>query len=649
MSSSAGDKSLASLARLGNDIARSSTLMPGAPQPVPTFEAPSLPSCHEFSEVVERCSPCASTVGKVEASGNSHPGSDSEPDCEPIPENVTETTQLLPNMTLTASDRKSMWKLKHAPLLGVTWLAILRQQYGARLLLLLFASQHVLKGIVQQFQAASVMWIFRDYHVSGPRMQVYLSIANSSWALKPIIGMVSDLVPIRGLNKAPYVIITSFIGVACTALIGFSTKDSMSVLCLVFCLFGMSLQAATCDLLTEAKYSEALAVKPTFGPDLLTYIWGGISVGNIIAISMVGTLIITMGARSVFLACIIPASAILYPTLMNYFEEHQVTAEEKQRVRDHFWKQKEVLFLGLLMCTCTCVLTFTGALAESHFTTFLAAIAVLAILLPSFHLVLRPEIAKVNTFFVLQAALGIGIQGATFYFYTDKPAQFPEGPHFSVWFFTTTLGLVSAIMSLVGLVTYNRYMKEWTYRSMLLFCNTVVTLLSLLDVLMYTRLNIWLGIPDVMFVLGSSVSTIVIRQWQWMPGMVVLSQLCPAGMEATMFALLAGCANIGSTIADYVGAYVLEVLHVHPTGAVGEGAQFQNLWKCSCIATMLPALTIVLIPHLIPQAKQTDRLILDNPTSATAGSPLSNWLEKRRLAAERAQPDLNTRLADSRL
>lgn len=116
-----------------------------------------------------------------------------------------------------------------------------------------------------------------------------------------------------------------------------------------------------------------------------------------------------------------------------------------------------------------------------------------------------------------------------------------------------------------------------------------------------------------------------------------------------MFALLAGCANIGSTIADYVGAYVLEVLHVHPTGAVGEGVQFQNLWKCSCIATMLPSLTILLIPHLIPQAKQTDRLILDNPTSATAGSPLSNWLEKRRLAAEGTQPDVNTRLADARL
>lgn len=475
-------------------------------------------------------------------------------------------------------------------------------------------------------------------------MQVYMSISCSAWALKPIIGIVSDLMPIRGLHKAPYVIITSLIGVSCCAAIGFSTTDSQSVLTVVFCLFGMSLQASTCDLLSEAKYSEHLAAKPTFGPDLLTYVWGGISFGNIMAISVVGTLIQSMGPRSVFLACLFPASAIVYPTLMNYFEEKVVTAQERERMIQHFAKQKEVLGLGVLMCVCTLVLTFMGATSQSHFHTFLAAMIVLAVLMPAFHMVLRPEIARVNTFFVLQAALGITINGATFYFYTDKPEQFPEGPHFSAWFFTTTLGLVAASMSFIGLATYNKYMKNWTYRSLLLFCNTVVTLLSLLDVVMYTRLNLWLGIPDTVFVLGSSVSTIVIRQWQWMPGMVIMSQLCPAGMEATMFALLAGCANIGNTIADYTGAYVLEVLHVHPTGAAGESAQFQNLWIASCIATMLPAITIFMIPYLIPQARQTDKLLLANPTSATSGSPLSLWLESRRGAADVTRPDADTPL-----
>jgi hypothetical protein len=445
--------------------------------------------------------------------------------------------------------------------------------------------------------------------------------------------MVSDLVPIGGLHKAPYVIITSLLGVMCTAMIGFSTKDSMSVLTAVFCLFGMSLQASTCDLLSEAKYSEHLAVKPSFGPDLLTYVWGGISAGNIIAIALVGIMLSTMGPRAVFLASIVPASAILYPTLLNYFEEKPVTREDRQKMMKQFHDQKEILMLGVFMCMCTLILTGMGAMSQSRFHTFVTAVTVLALLLPAFHMTLRPEIARVNTFFVLQASLGITINGATFYFYTDKASQFPEGPHFSAWFFTTGLGLTSAVMSFVGLATYNKYMKNWTYRNLLQFCSIAITLLSFLDVVMFTRLNIWLGIPDVAFVLGSSVSTIVIRQWQWMPGVVVMSQLCPTGMEATMFALLAGCANIGNTIADYIGAYVLEALNVHPTGAIDEGVQFQNLWKASCIATMLPAITIMMIPYLIPSARQTDKLLLDHPASATHGSPLSRWLSSRSATA----------------
>lgn len=271
-------------------------------------------------------------------------------------------------------------------------------------------------------------------------------------------------------------------------------------------------------------------------------------------------------------------------------------------------------------------LSIVGALATSHLTHCIAALVVLAILLPSFHVVLRPEIAKVNTFFTLQAVLSLTTGGATFYFYTDQAEQYPEGPHFSPWFFASVLGFVSSLMSLLGLVTYSHYMKDWSYRKLLIVSNVLATVLSLLDIVMFLRLNLRLGIPDDVFILGSSVSTVVIRQWQWMPGIVIMSQLCPLGMEATMFALLAGCANLGGQISDYLGAYLLDTLAVRPTGAAAESAQFNNLWKASAISTLLPAATIMLIPLLIPAAQQTERLLLTNPRSATCGSPLWRWL-----------------------
>lgn len=506
---------------------------------------------------------------------------------------------------------------------ALKWFGNLERHYGWRLLILLWSSQHLLKGVVNQFQSSAVMWLLQEYNVSGPSMQIYTSIGSAAWALKPLIGVVSDMFPWWGCRKAPYVVASSIIGVSCTMMIGYSTKETMSVLGTVWCLFGMSLQASTCDLLTEAKYSQRLHEKPAHGPDLITYVWGGVSAGNVLAICVVGTIMTNFGgARAAFLACLVPGSVILVPTLMGYFDEAHISASALTALRDNFLRQGEVLFLCALMTVLTIFLAIVGAVSTSHIHHLSAAIGVLLVLLPSFHLLLRPEIAKVNSFFVLQAALNLSIGGATFYFYTDPPEQFPEGPHFSPWFFASTMGFVSACMSIVGLVLYSKYMKNWGYRWLILFSNSLVTVLSLLDAVMFLRLNVRVGIPDTVFVLGSSVMTTVIKQWQWMPGVVVLSQLCPKGMEATMFALLAGCANLGGQIADYLGAYMLSTLNVHPSGAVGESQMFDNLWKASMVSTLLPAVTILFIPALIPSAKQTDKLLLANPTSATFGSLL---------------------------
>merc|ERR1719321_2626790 len=254
--------------------------------------------------------------------------------------------------------------------------------------------------------------------------------------------------------------------------------------------------------------------------------------------------------------------------------------------------------------------------SDSNAVHFGGALCIMFIILVAFSVALRPAIAKINAFFLVQTSLGIGIGGATFYFYTDTPEQYPEGPHFSVQFFTTVLGLVTSLFSLAGLFIYNKYMHDWNYRSLLFVSNLLISILSVLDIIMFTRLNVKWGIPDTVFVLGSSVSGTIISQWQWMPGVVLLSQMCPKGMEATMYALLAGCHNLGNTLSEYLGAYVLDILEVRPSGLNNEGHQFENLWLASVVATVLPMLTLILIPFLIPDKRQTEKLLEQDDRSA---------------------------------
>merc|ERR1719281_1761506 len=155
-----------------------------------------------------------------------------------------------------------------------------------------------------------------------------------------------------------------------------------------------------------------------------------------------------------------------------------------------------------------------------------------------------------------------------------------------------------------------------------MIANVMVAVLNLADVLLYSRWNVRLGIPDVVFVLGSEAFTTVISTWMSVPNVVLMGQLCPRGLEATMYALLAGCHNLGSPIGQFFGAYMLSQLGIKPSGAVNESHQFENLWKASLISSSLPCIAIILIPWLIPNVKQNEKVLQEKEsvTSATSGS-----------------------------
>ena len=98
-----------------------------------------------------------------------------------------------------------------------------------------------------------------------------------------------------------------------------------------------------------------------------------------------------------------------------------------------------------------------------------------------------------------------------------------------------------------------------------------------------------------------------------MPISVIMNQLCPTGVEATAYALLAGYSNLGNALGNYVGAFILDQFGIKPTGAPGESHQFDNLWKAVLIVTFLPIIPILAIRFLIPDASQVDSLLPVKP------------------------------------
>lgn len=286
-----------------------------------------------------------------------------------------------------------------------------------------FGNQCPKKNSPGTFVSQPERFIYKSYHVEGPQVQVYMGVSGLPWAMKPIVGLLSDLVPIGGYNKRPYILIASVLGVFSMVCLAFVHVPVIVVVLLFFCI---ALQRSVCDLLTEAKYAEALKKKPQHGPDLMTFVWGGIEVSGLIALLFVGPLVEAIGPRKPYLILLPFAAMILYPTYKNYLDESKRSHAETQEHRKKLvTENREVFGLCVLITGCTLAMTLSGILFTSVKVHALTALVVLIVILVSFSLVLRPEIAKMNAFFLLQGSLSIGISGASFYFFTDGPKEYP--------------------------------------------------------------------------------------------------------------------------------------------------------------------------------------------------------------------------------
>lgn len=240
------------------------------------------------------------------------------------------------------------------------WFATLQQIYGRDFLVMIFCGQHLLKGFINAYFYTSMDFVLREYHVAGPKIQLLKAVSLLPWALKPMIGIVSDSFPVYGLKKSPYMVITTVLAVVAFVIISSTSPAVISLRAVVVCFMMISLQLSCCDLLTEAKYAERMRERPEYGPELMSYVYGGVSIGYLLAMATVGTVIDHCGPRGPLALCIFPSALIVIPTALGFMGEKRLTSAEIQSGRRRLCTEGEIVFLAVLMGICTLVLASAG-------------------------------------------------------------------------------------------------------------------------------------------------------------------------------------------------------------------------------------------------------------------------------------------------
>eukprot|EP00667_Euglena_gracilis_P021348 EG_transcript_23349 len=150
----------------------------------------------------------------------------------------------------------------------------------------------------------------------------------------------------------------------------------------------------------------------------------------------------------------------------------------------------------------------------------------------------------------------------------------------------------------------------------------------LLDAVQFERLNVRLGIPDPLFLILRHAVQNTSAMAHFIPGTILMSKLCPAGVESTVYSLLAGYSNFGMTIGNYLGAFCLEHLGLGDVGK-GDVDVFRNTGWAVAIHALSPLLAMGFLPLLVPNARMSDVLqhdegstpLLDTGGGGPDGSP----------------------------
>lgn len=380
--------------------------------------------------------------------------------------------------------------------------------------------------------------------VQPSEAQVYAGITSLPWIVKPLWGLLTDVLPIFGYRRRPYFILAGCLGVFSMLLL--SMHEKLHLVFAVSALTASSAGIAIADVTIDACVAQNSICHPSLASDMQSLCSLCSAIGALIGYSFSGIFVHLIGPKGVFGLMTIPAGLlILVGILLN-----------EPQVPDFNYKQVNLKFLDA---------------GKAMWTTL------------KFPLVWRPCL-----YMYLSFAVSLNIHEGLFYWYTDSKA----GPSFS----QETVGFVLSVGpvgSILAAILYQNSLKDYPFQDVLFWAQLLSGLSGMLDLLLVLRLNLKLGIPDfVALVIDEGISRMV-GQLKWMPLLVLSSRLCPSGIEGTFFALLMSIDNAGVLSSSWGGGLLLHILKVTRT-------QFHNLWLAILIRNILritPLCVIFLVPR----------------------------------------------------
>lgn len=481
--------------------------------------------------------------------------------------------------------------------------------FTLKFILFLGTTQFLLKGIVYTMSNVVMLPLFKHKGVNALDLQIYTALATAPWTIKPLFGILSDLVTIKGYHKRFWLLQSYLWGILGSISLLFISDASI----LVLSFLAINYQLAISDLLSEGKYAELMRDNPRSGSDMVTLVSGFQMFGSIIAMSVVGPLSDLKSFFPLFIIMIALSLSPIIPTLLGWLPEKK--SNDKLCFinvdRDRFRREKKLYLVVFFVGITGPILAFVSVYLSTTIGLLLSGLFLIFFSLASFA-VFPTLIAKVTLYQILSRISRPSISSALDYFYTADAICLPNGPHFSFKYYITFTGILGAVFSFLTVFLYQAWLKHWKFRNVLIFTTILIAFAGIFDIIIVKRLNLVLGISDKTFyILGEAIVESVVNMLYWIPSSAIISKACKVGLESTTYSYIAGLNNFALLASSLLGAVIFNAAGIKTTG--GENCNFDALWWLILLFhIILPVLIGIPAAWLIPNLSQHEDLTNEN-------------------------------------
>jgi len=399
-------------------------------------------------------------------------------------------------------------------------------------------------GLTRPFAGvASRFYMVEDLKASPHTQAIIGVLSGFAWNLKLPVAFTSDVVPIFGYRRKPYLYFGLCLYVLCHFLLAFLTPTlATAASCMCLTTVGMMMTGVMCDtLIVENMRYETEEKRGKLQTECwvlmtLAGIGGTLAGGYIFEVN-------GMSNQKVFFIHAVLHIALVFPFAImleeeKYYGEGEAAPPASARVKQRWGEMWNALQ--------------TNQVWQPTLFVFL------------FGIFPNPGTAMTN-FFINE--LG----------FTETELAY--------------IAVVASISGAIGMTMYYKFFKEFNWHAFFAIVICVASALSLTQLILVFHINRAWGIPDLVFALGDDAVVDVTNALLSMPILILVAAICPAGVESSLYALVTSVQMAGGSVGGTISAMLIESFGITLTN-------YDRLWQLIVVCAVAKLVILPLIPLL---------------------------------------------------